>query len=270
MEPSGIGAEDVALWIGLLGGLISIVLAIVAMVFTFAVDRRSTSVNEQVIQSLQKIESTVEGVAGDTRDLIKVAFDRMLPRGEGAVDDGDAVLRAQDDEAVRAIAAGVAAELRADLGPSGPDQPDRLAVERLDSAVDRIERTLQAQLSTSTSGRTTAERLDALMRRVADLSPPAREVMRVMIEVGRHLTRQQFMELRQTPTGEAVQELRRASVIGPLRSRAEGTDEPVYYFAPSTSEYVPAVVALQSAATQAVSKTVRDDLRRVGYLPEDE
>ena len=71
--------EAVALWLGVIGAIISIVLAIVAMIFTFTVDRRSSDVNEQVIKSLQKIESTVEGVASDTRDLIKVAFDRMLP-----------------------------------------------------------------------------------------------------------------------------------------------------------------------------------------------
>ncbi len=101
--------ELIALWAGLLAGVISVVLAIVAMVFTFAVDRRSSAINEQMIKSLQKIESTVEGVAGDTTDLIKVAWERMLPGGNGAGGDENG----NEDEAIKAITAGVAAELRA-------------------------------------------------------------------------------------------------------------------------------------------------------------
>ena len=52
--------EAVAVWIGLLTGLVATVLAIVSIVFTYAVDKRSTGINTQMIQTLQKIESEVE------------------------------------------------------------------------------------------------------------------------------------------------------------------------------------------------------------------
>jgi len=63
--------QTIALWVGLLSGIVGIVLSVVAIVFTVLVDRRSSQVTGQTIQSLQKIESAVERLSSDTRELIK-------------------------------------------------------------------------------------------------------------------------------------------------------------------------------------------------------
>ena len=70
--------EAVALWVGLLAGLASVVLAVVAIWFAFWVNDRATEVNDQTIRSLQKIEAQVERAADDTTNLIKGAWDKML------------------------------------------------------------------------------------------------------------------------------------------------------------------------------------------------
>src|SRR3954464_15733564 len=70
--------ERVALWVGLIASVAGIVLSIVAIWFAREVDTRSAAITKQTIQSLQKIESTVERQSKDTQELIKAAWDAML------------------------------------------------------------------------------------------------------------------------------------------------------------------------------------------------
>src|SRR5579864_4569961 len=71
-------AESVAFWVGFIGSMVGIVLSIVAIVFSILVDRRSSRISDHTIQSLQKIESAVERLSSDTRELIKAGWDKML------------------------------------------------------------------------------------------------------------------------------------------------------------------------------------------------
>ena len=70
--------ETVALWIGVVTGVASIVLSIIAILFARDVDRWSGEVSKQTIRSLESIETTVQRLSEDTGGLIKVAWDRML------------------------------------------------------------------------------------------------------------------------------------------------------------------------------------------------
>ncbi|HYI65415.1 MAG TPA: hypothetical protein VEW95_00665 [Candidatus Limnocylindrales bacterium] len=74
--------ELMGLWVGLVASIVGIVLSIVAMVFAFAVDQRSRTVTNQTIQSLQKIETTVERMSSDTEGLVKAAWDKLLLGGQ--------------------------------------------------------------------------------------------------------------------------------------------------------------------------------------------
>ncbi|MCW2753749.1 MAG: hypothetical protein JWQ32_1160 [Marmoricola sp.] len=257
--------ELVGLWVGLIGGVVSIVLALVAMAFTFAVDRRSTSINEQVIKSLQKIESTVEGVAADTTNLIKVAWERMLPGVDGT-SPGSLAQDAADDQSVQAIAAGVAAELRAELAPSGTPN-DAEAIRRLDSAVRRMERTMRAQLSSSAPEPVRpSSRVDRLQHDLASLSPEALELVRQMASVGKHLTREQYLNLRTGPLDQALRQLRGRGIIGPLKGLTEQDEEiPVYFFSPTVYRYVRPLLSIQDPPSPAVREGVGGLLAAVGY-----
>ena len=70
--------DKIALWAGLISSIVSIVLSIVAIVVAILVNSRSEKVSDQTIKSLQKIESSIERLSGDTSGLIKGAWDTML------------------------------------------------------------------------------------------------------------------------------------------------------------------------------------------------
>jgi hypothetical protein len=63
--------DTVALWVGIITGIASTVLALVAIWFTFVVNQRSTQVSDQTIRSLEAIESAVKRQSTDTNDLIQ-------------------------------------------------------------------------------------------------------------------------------------------------------------------------------------------------------
>src|SRR5262245_13410053 len=121
--------ETVALWVGLISSIVSIVLSIVAIVFSLLVERQSSRVAAQTIQSLQKIESAVERLSSDTRELVKAGWDKML----GYV--APPLLNAPiPDAAAKSVASGITAELRADLAPTDAGDNTRAVIptERLE------------------------------------------------------------------------------------------------------------------------------------------
>lgn len=253
--------ETVALWLGLFAGIVSTVLAVVAIAFTFVVDRRSSAINEQMIKSLQKIESTVEGVAGDTADLIKVAWDRMLPGSptpSGADD-------SSDDESVRAIAAGVAAELKAELAPEA-NEAGQAAIQHLDEAVQRLERTMRAQLrSGGSQSSSRSDRFEVLQARLQNVSVEARELAR-QLALSKHLTRDQYRKLLEGPLARPLRELRQDAILVPLQGRdPDGTEIPVYFFAPGNYRLVQPVISFLEPTPRDVRERVRGVLESTGY-----
>lgn len=246
--------EQVALWTGLMAGVVGIVLAVVAISFTWVVDRRSQQINTQMIQSLQKIESTVEGVSSDTASLIKVAWDRMLP---GAAEPSAAP--ATDDESVRAIAAGVAAELRAELA-SEDGEGQQSPVQRLDETVRLLEQTMRAQLRNSTTATSSGQ--FARLYKALDQGPPAsRELVRFLHRHG-HLERQQYHFLRNTDLGDSLAYLRQQGILVALK----GESKPVYWLSPTIQrQLIQAVLSLIDADPSA-AELVESRLDQAGYF----
>lgn len=255
-------AEAIALWVGLFAGVVSIVLATVAMVFTYVVDKRSSAINEQMIQSLQKIETSVERVAGDTSDLIKVAWDRMLP-GESQNGSGR---EEESDDAIRAIAAGVAAEMRAELEPlASASQNQAEAVERLDRAVGRIQGAVAAQLAEGRSDEGSSS-VAAMERRLSRLGPREIELLKAVAETRSHLSRKQYEALvEDSRMREAMRRLRLSRFLMPLKSEDPDEENPVYYLAPGSTPRLTALLSMYQKHGPA-HDYVRQHLARVGYL----
>lgn len=254
--------ETVALWAGLFSGVASIVLAIVAIVFTFAVDRRSSAINEQMIKSLQKIESTVESVASDTTGLIKVAWERLLPGGD--VSEPTPVTTGEEDDSVRAIINGVTSELRADLASGGT--VDQATMDRLDEAVRRLEASMGAQLAASEVSNRPTSRVESLQSRLSKLPPSALALVHELAR-SRHLTREEYGRLREdSPLRRQLVELRNLALLVPLSGvDSEGQDIPVYWFDPRDSEFIQPILSLLAPPPRSARARVRAALQAVGY-----
>jgi hypothetical protein len=230
---------EVATWVGLITGVAGTVLAVVAIWFAAVVDRRSRETSSLTIQSSQKIESAVERISTDTGGLIRGAWERML----GTV--GAPLNQVSDETANKAIAAGIAAELRAELTVSHPDGNDAPASEaqesdgvhgrsgdnrvaQLDEAIRRMERTLETQLRSREKSRNP---VDDGIETLGRLSPTARALVRALANSG-HLERAEYQRLRRDPQmNEALSQLRGAGLLVPLR----GSNEEVVYWIPASN-----------------------------------
>lgn len=279
-----------ATWVGLFTGIAGIILSIVAIWFTMAVDKRSRETTNQTIGSMQKIEGLVDRTSTDVGGLIRAAWDRML----GTVQGSNA--GASDPDATRAIAAGLAAELRAELLGSGeqsddePQQSDVPAeageveasggangtsarerpadqgrdqqldrIEQLDRAIRRLENSLEAQLRPD--GGTAVDPV-SLMR---SLSPVALGLLRALAEHQAHLERDEYIKLRrQFPFRGALNELREAGLVVPL---AGGGDEPVYWIPGRALGVVGAGLLTVPPEPLEIKNRVRRALIAVGYIP---
>ena len=265
--------EEVAIWVGLIAGIAGIVLSIVAMWFTVVVDRRSRETSNQTIQSMQKIESYVERISTDIGGLIRAAWERML----GTVGAPESV---STEDATKSIAAGLAAELRAELlqpveqEQNGSDQQQGTdeapivlgngELERLNNAVRRLERRLEYQLR---SGQQIDPRDDVIMS-LRRLSPLARALIREIATNRGHLNRREYMRLRDyRDMRNAVTELRSAGLLVPLISNDDDDEGPVYWIAGPKLPIVGAGLLMASPDPSVVRARVNDVLREIGYLP---
>jgi hypothetical protein len=239
----------------------------VALWFTFQVDKRSRDVSDQMIRSLQKIESTVERSSGDTVDLIKVAWERLL--GNVGLPNGRSDASVDIEDNVKEIVAGVAAELKSDISPKrGEAQPSQHDIlQRIDGLAGRLEQSLRNEASRADS---VGDRLSNTQRLIVGLSPRARELVRQMV-TGGHLTLQQYRALfsgEVSLQGE-IRELDSMGLIGPLRGKSStGEDEPVYWFSPGRSRFIRAALSLTRDADSSYADEVRAELAKVGYPQE--
>ncbi len=252
---------DVATWIGLLTGVTSVVLAVVAIWFSLATQRRAETVNMQTIQSLQKIESTVERLSDDTQDLIKAAWDKMLS------DLPNSVVPPESSHDVAAIATGVAAELRAELLAAQRDQsrqPGDMKPEQLNDAASTLARALQGQISLSSVGGTASGTLDYLVSAYRRFSPEAGGISRVLTE-GRPLRRSEYVCLRNdTDMAIALRELREAGILAPVEP-PDGSEGPVYAISPRVEALIPVALSLAGRDDPAAYRRIVEALRRAGY-----
>lgn len=254
--------ETVALWIGLIGSVVGIVLSIVAIVFSVHVDRRSSQLSDRTIQSLQKIESGVERSSSDTRELIKAAWDKLL----GSVDRPQATQGV--DVASKEIAAGIVAELRAELAalanvpPGAKDKED--VSRRVDEVVKSLQAAISAQLKTADETSRPSEMFDRVVRTLSALSPLGQGLLRGISRV--HLTLGEYRQLSSGRLSGALQELRDAALLVPVVHKiSDGTEEPCYYFPAPIAGMVRAAFPLLTKPPQDAMDMVRTELKAVGY-----
>jgi membrane protein implicated in regulation of membrane protease activity len=243
--------DDVALWTGLLSSAVSIVLSVVAIAFTWAVNQRSEAVTHQTTKSLQDIQGTVHRMSQDTEGLIKVAWDRMV---------GTMQTPTPNEDAIVARVEGLLAQFRQDANEMGREDvgdlvrnmEHRVRAVAVPARTDQIVGTFQRVYDT-----------------VRSLSPAAREILRIISDRGRHLTRRQHKELAArfgAPWPGALGELEEAQMLVPL---AAADDTYVYFLPGDTMPYISA--ALQSAQDDdldgARTEMLRSSLAAVGYLP---
>jgi hypothetical protein len=240
--------EWVALWIGLLSSVVGVALSIVAILFAWAVERGSRDVNNKTIQSLQKIESEVERLSSDTQNLIKGAWDRMLPGSDPQTSD-------RDREAGQ-IAAGLAAEVRQGFG--GPRTPGD--AEEVKAAIEDLRRVVESQLQAAGDNPRPGNQIEVFRRQLEELTPPAVELTRILLDNG-HLTQAEYRRLRRNQAvGGLLAELRNKGFLVPLIGH--GDDEsapPVYWFRPGMKRYLPAALTLVNGQ----DRETREQLARI-------
>jgi hypothetical protein len=249
--------EQVALWAGLISSIVSIVLSLVAIVFTIVVDRSARAVTAQTIRSLQKVETEVGRVSTDTRDLIKAGWDRLLVQQGG-------MSAASSNSAAQEIASGVAAELRADLIHAKGSGGTELTTDRLDALLQRLESYLGAQIATESRTDGPGAAFDQAMRLLQALTPEALAIA-IQISDG-HITREQYIQLVDGPLGPALVEMRATGLLVVLSGfDAERRRIPVYWYSHASFRGIRAAAQMTEAPPRAVMDRVRAELKRVGY-----
>jgi hypothetical protein len=253
--------DHIALWAGLISSIISIVLSVVAIAFAILVDRSSRQVTAQTIKSLQKIEADVDRLSGDTRELIKGAWDKMLGSNYPSAP------ARPDDSIAKELAAGIATELRAELeiGRDKGHAVEETPLEaKLDGLIQRLEGTLAAQMR----GEPSSERAGALVDHASDLlrslSPTARTLASLIS--GFHLSRQQYLALAKGALSDAIAELRAAGILVPLRGVGpDGKQIPVYFYPPQLTKVLRAVIPLMPSPPEETLSLVANELKRIKY-----
>jgi hypothetical protein len=260
--------EVVALWAGLIASIAGIVLSIAALVFGVWVNNRATQVNDQTIKSLQKIESTVERLSEDTRNLIKAGWDKML------VGFGDSTGSIKDDEeeekSDREIASGLTEEAKVELGlidqhKDSQSRSTKEELQQIDQVLNRLQETLQAQLRNASLRGKTGRSTDLMMGKISALSSKAQALLR-SVAPSWHLTRDQYIKLRHSPISTALLELRKAGLLVPLSGHEDAGEKiPVYWLPPGTSRRIKAALELISEPPVDIRETVEKELQNVGY-----
>ncbi|TCC33595.1 hypothetical protein E0H50_16665 [Kribbella sindirgiensis] len=259
---------DVPTWIGVITGVVGVTLSIVAIWFALAVDKRSQAVTEQTIKSLQKIETSVERQSSDTQNLIKAGWDRLL----GNAIPGPSLI-ASGAQDVKALASGIAAELKTELAPAANAEGDSAA-----SNVDReaVEEALQNALASldeltrqPSAGGSTSSRVDRLMEELAELDPFTFELARAIGQYGVHLERNQYVRLLNSGARNAVRKLRAVGILSPLTPHGDQNGKPVYWYPPSVASTINVAFALLNRVETDAATAVREALVKAGYLKRD-
>ena len=253
--------DQVALWVGLISGIVSIVLSVVAIAFAVMVDRSARAVTAQTIKSLQKIESDVERLSTDTRELIKAGWDRMLSSVP--------VANSAEGKESSQLASGIAAEIKSELAPliQSADKTKQAALEnRLADIVEAMEASVtRSQRTDPRVGR--GANVDRIHLQLEALSPEAIALVAAVLARHRHLEPDQYRQLRAGPLGEAVREVRRAGLLEPqVAGGKSDSDPPVYFFPGPVLKGLGPALALVTAPGQAAENAIHRELQRVGYL----
>jgi len=256
--------ESVALWAGLLSSVVGIVLSIVAIVFSWVVNKRADRIGDATIESLQRIESSVALLSDNTTGLIKAAWEKML--GNVGLTTVEPSVTA---ERVKELAAGIAAEIRSERAAGEQEDADADDKAMPGARFDRIEDTLgrlQEALSSIAGSRATGDPslLDYVVAEAGALTPEARELF-FAIRRG-HISRDEYRKLTKSPLRGALMLLRRAGLLVPRSGHRNGDREEVVYYYPSGVHSVVEIAQRLLSTTQPeVRETVARELKKVGY-----
>lgn len=252
--------ERIALWTGLFSSIVGSVLAVVAMIFTWVVNKRTDRISDRTLQSLDKIEATIANVSEGTNSLIKAAWDKML----GNVGPSAPVEVAGLD--IRELAAGIAAEIREDLGIAMDGAGSRGKDERLadlERSLERLEAAVQARAAVKVRSANTADSLDFVRLRLRLVSPEARALIGAIRQ--RHLTVEQYRGLQNSPLAGALSELRDSGLLAPLVGEYQNRMKRVYFIPPGLLDVLtPALALLPPVAPETIVR-VEQALSEVGY-----
>ncbi len=251
--------DQVALWAGLISSIVSIVLSIVAIVFAILVDRNSRLVTAQTIKSLQKIETEVERLSSDTRQLIKAGWDKML---------GSSYPPATQPDPTNAkeLAAGIASELRAELNlhTEKPHSAEQASLEaKINDALRDLESTLTAQMRTEPVATRSGGAVARAEELLHSISPLARALASHLS--ASHLTRAQYVDLSKGPLSEAISELRNAGLLVPLRAAGPDKEYPVYYFPPQLAKPLRALISMMPIPSDEIRDLITVELKKIKY-----
>jgi hypothetical protein len=254
--------ESVSFWVGLISSIVGIVLSLVAIVFSVLVDRRSSTISDRTIQSLQKIESAVERSSSDTRDLIKAGWDKML----GNVERGP--VSSVSDTSAKEVAAGIAAELRSELQSLNPGKNDtsddsKRRVDQLEKYIKDLEASLVSQLKSAHSDIRPSAKFDEISEMIRQLTEPAYALLAAIRH--RHLTQSQYRNLSSGAFASSVLELRRSGLLVPVVHQTSHGPEPCYYMPSGSAQLANAAMQVLPKPNSALIHAIAEELTRVGY-----
>jgi hypothetical protein len=264
--------ETIALWLGLVVGIASVTLSIWATVFAVWVYRESHLISDKTLQSLQRIEGTVERQSRDTNNLIKAAWDKML----GAVPSAWDLLPPDRRRDAARVISGLAAEAHDDAANLTNAASGRVATREeintfLDDFVERTRDTLTNNISDHAEGTHISQDVDRILKRLNNLPETAQELIRAIYRGGA-LSRQQYQELsKNEDIKPALRMLRQSGLLVPvlgLSRRGQGEkpeQEYVYYFPPAIIDAIGPAIEMMPRESALVAPVVEDALRDAGY-----
>lgn len=145
---------------------------------------------------------------------------------------------------------------------------DSAAFDSLQETVKEVQESLRRPSSKSRGSVSGVVNIGSLTRALEGVSSVAVELCRALLEGGRHLTREQLIELQDTPLGTAISELRAIDVLVPLRSTNETlseSDRVVYWFPSGVARPLETALSLVGRSGAKSAMMVRKYLRSVGY-----
>ena len=249
--------ETVALWAGIFGSVVSIVLAVIAIRFSFWVNDQATVISEKTIEAIQRIEGTVERLSQDTNGLIKVAWEKMVVPGTPTTDSGD-------DPADKSVIEGMVAEIREAIVKASPADTSQ-DMKRFERAIAGLEATMSAELRRPPAN-TRVSKVDEFVRAAGQVTPAGLELVRAIVGVrsggSRHLTSKQYGLLQDGPLQRDLLQLREAGLLVPRKSPRETT--PVY-FPPYPLDIIRSASLLLDDTPEQIKDRVQSELKRVRY-----
>lgn len=227
------------MWVGLILAVVGISLAVVSMLFTWQVNKRAETLNDQTVKALTKLETDMERVSDDVRGLIRDAWSRLVLRSPIAD------VSSEPDSQPEPV-------------PAGP-KPVR--------ATPKAVPGIPAPVPVPIPSRAPTDRYSATVETVSRLSPIAQWLLRILHQRG-GLSIQQYQTLRRTPLGQPLFELTQAHLIGLVSVPGVEEDRVFMGVTPTASDATRVALSLLDDPPASIKAAVAKELGAVGYATE--